>query len=112
MLQNLTIKNFSCYEIFHEASDMDLPFGTSQQWKKYTRLIKVYEAMILPFVLHECETGSLTLREERNLKMFANRVLRTIFVSKKDKVRGECRRLHGEELCDIFSSTKIIWVNK
>jgi hypothetical protein len=57
--------------------------------EKYTRLIKIYEAMILPLVLHECETGCLTLKEERRLKVFANRVLRRIFRSKRDKVTGE-----------------------
>jgi len=53
--------------------------------EKYTRLVKIYEAMILPVVLQECETGSLTLKEERRLKVFAKRVLRRIFRSKREK---------------------------
>ena len=44
--------------------------------------------MILPVVLHECEAWSLTLREERRLKVFANMVLRMIFGSKKEKYEG------------------------
>ena len=41
--------------------------------------IKIYRTIILPAVLYGCETWSLTLREERGLKMFENRVLRRIF---------------------------------
>jgi len=44
--------------------------------------------MILPVVLCECETCSLTLREEHGLRVFENRVLRRIFVPKRDKVTG------------------------
>jgi hypothetical protein len=58
------------------------------------------------------ETGSLTLKEERRLKVFANRVLRRIFRSKRDKVTGEWTRLHKEELNDLYSSTNIIRVIK
>jgi hypothetical protein len=53
------------------------------------RLIKIYEAMNLPVILHECATGSVTLKEERRLKVFANRVLRRIYGSKRDKVTVE-----------------------
>jgi hypothetical protein len=67
--------------------------------------------MIFPVVLRECETWSLTFKEERKVKVFANRVLRSIFGSKRDKVRGEWRRLHNEELYDLFS-TNIIYVIK
>jgi hypothetical protein len=41
--------------------------------------IKIYRTIILPFVLYGCETWSLTLREERKLKVFENKVLRRIF---------------------------------
>jgi hypothetical protein len=64
--------------------------------------------MILPVVLHECENWSLTLREGRRLKVFANWVLRIIFGSKRNKVNGEWRKLNKEELYDLFSSTNII----
>jgi hypothetical protein len=48
--------------------------------------MKVYRSIILPDVLCGCETWSLTLREERRLRVFENRVLRRIFGPKKDEV--------------------------
>ena len=65
--------------------------------------IKIYKAIILPVVLYGCETWSLTLREERRLRVFENRVLRRIFGPKRDKVRREWRKLHNEELSDRYS---------
>ena len=50
--------------------------------------IKIYRTIILPIVLYGCETWSLTLREERRLRVFENRVLRRIFGPKKDEVTG------------------------
>jgi len=58
----------------------------------------------LSVVSYGCETRSLTLREERRLRVFENRVLRRIFGPRSDKVRGECRKLHDEELNDMYSS--------
>jgi hypothetical protein len=49
-------------------------------------------------VLFGCETWSLTLREEHRLRLFGNRVLRTIFGPKRDEVSGEWRKLHNEEV--------------
>ena len=63
-------------------------------------------------VLYGCETWSLTLREERRLRAFENRVLRRIFGPKKDKVTGEWRKLHNEELNDLYSSPNIVRVMK
>ena len=54
---------------------------------------------------------SRTLREERRLRVFENRVLTTIFGPKRDKIKGEWRKLHGEELKDLYSPN-IIWVIK
>ena len=51
--------------------------------------IKIYRTIILPVVLYRCETWSLTLREERKLRVFANVVLRRIFGPRKDEVTGE-----------------------
>ena len=50
--------------------------------------IKIYRTIILPVVLYGCETWSLTLREERRLRMFENRVLRRVFGPKRDEVTG------------------------
>ena len=50
-----------------------------------------------------CETWSLTLREERRLRVFENRVLRRVFVPKRDEMIGEWRKLHNEELNDLYS---------
>ena len=50
--------------------------------------IKIYRNIILPVVLYGCETWSLTLREERRLRVFENRVLRRIFGPKRDEVTG------------------------
>jgi len=44
------------------------------------------------------------LREERGLKMFENRVLRRIFRPIRDEITGEWRRLHNQELYDLYSS--------
>ena len=51
--------------------------------------IKIYRTIILPVVLYGCETWSLTLREERRLSVFENRVLRRVFGPKRDEVTGE-----------------------
>jgi hypothetical protein len=60
--------------------------------------IKIYRNTILPVVLYGCETWSLTLREERRLRVFENRVLRRIFGPKRDEGTGECRKLCNKEL--------------
>ena len=67
---------------------------------------------ILPVVLYGCETWSLTLREERRLRVFENRVLRRIFGPKRDEVTGEFRKLHNEELNNLYSSPNIVRVIK
>ena len=58
----------------------------------------IYRIIILPIVLYGCETWSLTLREERRL-----RVLRRVFGPKRDEVTGELRKLHNEELSYLYS---------
>ena len=74
--------------------------------------IKIYRTIILPVVLYGCETWSLTLREERRLRVFENRVLRRVFGSKKDDVAGEWRKLHNEDLRDLYSLPNIVRVVK
>jgi len=74
--------------------------------------IKIYRTMILPVVLYGCETWSLTLREERRLRVFENRVLRRVFGPKRDEVTGKWRKLHNEELNDLYSLPNIVRVVK
>ena len=50
--------------------------------------MSIIRDIILPFVLYGCETWSLTLREERKLRVFENMVLRRVFGPKKDEVTG------------------------
>jgi hypothetical protein len=68
--------------------------------------------IILPVVLYWCETSSLTLREEHRLRVFENRVLKRIFGPKKDEMTGEWRKLHNEELRDLYSSPIIMRIFK
>jgi hypothetical protein len=58
----------------------------------------MYKTIILTVVLYGCETWALILKEEHRLRVFGNRVLRRIFVPKRDEVTGEWRKLHNEEL--------------
>ena len=74
--------------------------------------IKIYRTIILPVVLYGCEPWSLTLQEEHRLRVFENRVLRRIFGPKRDGVTGEWRKLHNEELNDLYSSPNIVRVIK
>ena len=73
---------------------------------------KIYRTIILPVVLYGCETWSLTLREERRLRVFENRVFRRVFGPKRDEVTGEWRKLHNEELSDLYSLPNIVEVLK
>ena len=66
----------------------------------------------MPVVLYGCENWSLMLREERRLKVFENRVLRRIFGPKRDEETGEWRKLHNEELNDLYSLRNIVRVIK
>jgi hypothetical protein len=70
--------------------------------------VKIYKTIILPVVLYGCETWSVTLREENRLRVFENRVLRRIFGPKRDEVTGEWRKLHSEQLHNLYSSPNII----
>jgi hypothetical protein len=63
-------------------------------------------------VLYECETWSLTLREEHRLRVFENRMLRRISGPKRDEVTEEWRKLHNEELRYLYSSPSIIRIIK
>jgi hypothetical protein len=70
--------------------------------------ITIHETIILPVVLYGCETWSLTLREEYRLRVFENRVLRKVLGPKGDEMTGDWRKLHHEELHDLYSSPSMI----
>jgi hypothetical protein len=70
--------------------------------------VKIYKAIILPVVLYGYETWSLTLRDEHRLRVSENRVLRRIFRPKRDEATREWRKLHCEELHNLYSSPDII----
>jgi hypothetical protein len=64
--------------------------------------IKIYRTIVLPVVLYGCGTWSRTLREERRLRVFENRVLRRVFGPKRGEVTGEWRKLHNEKLSGVL----------
>jgi hypothetical protein len=76
--------------------------------------IKIYKTIILPVVLYGCETWSLTLKGEHRLGVFESRVLRRIFGPNIDEgeMTGEWRKLHDEDLHDLYSSPSIIRIIK
>ena len=53
---------------------------------------KIYRNVIFLVVLYECDTWSLTLREEHWLRVFENRVLKRIFGPKRDEITGEWKK--------------------
>ena len=63
-------------------------------------------------VLYGCETWSLTLRDELRLRVFENRMLRSVFGPKRDETTGEWRKLHNEKLSDLYSLPNIVRVVK
>ena len=67
---------------------------------------------VLTAILYGCETWSLTLREERRLRVTENSVLRKVFGTKRDEVTGKWRKLYKEELRDLYSLLNIVRVVK
>jgi hypothetical protein len=74
--------------------------------------IKIYRTIILPVVLYGCETWSLTLKEERRIRVFKNWMLRRVFGHKRDEVTGEWRKLHNEQIRNFYSLPNIVRVVK
>jgi hypothetical protein len=70
--------------------------------------IRIHKTIILPVVLYGCKTWSLTLREEHGPRVFGNRALGRIFGPKRDEVVGGWRKLHNEELHNLYCSPSII----
>ena len=94
---------YSCYY------SVQRPWSFGLHWKNFK--IKIYKIIILPIVQYGCEAWSLTLREERRLRVFENRILRRVFGPNKDE-NGEWRRLNNEELHSSFHSPNIVRVIK
>ena len=74
--------------------------------------IMIFRTIILPVDLYGCETWSLTLREERRLRVFENMVLRRVFGPKTNELTGELRKLHNKELSDLYSLPNIVGLVK
>jgi hypothetical protein len=74
-----------------------------QKCRKKLEQIEVRECLLSFSAESGCETWSLTLRDERRLRVFEKRVLRRVFGPKRDEVTGEWRKLHNEELNDLYS---------
>jgi hypothetical protein len=70
--------------------------------------VKICKTIILPVVLYVYITWSLTLGMDHRLRVFENRVLRRLFGSKRDEVKGERRKLHNWELHNLYSSPDVI----
>jgi hypothetical protein len=70
--------------------------------------IRIHKTIILPVVLYGCEIWSLPLREECRLRVLGNRVLKRMCGLKRDEVMGSWRKLHNEELHNLYSSLSII----
>jgi hypothetical protein len=93
-------------------ANWDIPYFHSKRLLSKNLKIRIHKTIILPVVLYGCETWYLTLREEHILGLFENRVLSRIFGPKRDEVTGEWRKLHNEELHDLYSSPIIIIIIK
>ena len=87
--------------VTHCALVRDQVISNSYNLLSKDKKINIYRTIILSVVLNGCETWSLTLRQDRRLRVFDNRVLRVIFGSKRDEVMGEWRRLYNVELNDM-----------
>jgi hypothetical protein len=68
----------------------------------------IMQNVILPVILYGCEILSLILREVHSLRLFENRVLKRIFGPKRDEATKRWRKLHNEELSNLYSSKNII----
>ena len=115
--KTLTNQNFIQEEIKSRLNSGNACYHSMQNLLSSSLLsnnikIKIYRTIILPVVFYGCETWSLTLGEERSLRVFENRVLRRIFGPEWDEVTVEWGKLHKEELSDLYSSPNIFRVIK
>jgi hypothetical protein len=69
--------------------------------------IKIYKSVFAPVGLYGCETWSVIVKEEHGLRVFQNRVLRRISGPKREEVAGDWRKLHNEELLNLYCSADV-----
>jgi len=93
-IQTILQSDNACY---HLAQNL----LSSSLLSKYLK-IKIYSSIFFPAVLCRCETLSVTLREERRLRVFENRVLRRIYGFMRDEVTGKRGKLRNEEINDLY----------
>jgi len=74
--------------------------------------LKIYRTVILPVILYSCVSWSTTLADEHKLRVFENKVLRKIYRPKRDKLSGDGRRLHNEELHELYDSPDVVRIMK
>ena len=91
---NMCLNNLAVYNVFYDL---------------YKILTLFYKPIIRPVVLYGCEAWSLTLRVERRLRVFENKILRRIFGLKRG-ANSEWGRLHNEELYTLYRSPNIVRV--
>jgi hypothetical protein len=92
-----------------------LPFGAeplSSHLLSKNLKVRIYKTIILPVVLYGHETWALTVREEHKLRVSENMALRRIFGPKMDGIMGGWRKLHNEELHNLYSWPSIIRIIK
>jgi hypothetical protein len=103
-LRNLNSFGNACY---HSVQNLLSSHLLSKNVK-----IRIYRTIMLPVVSYGGETWSLTIREEHKLRVFENKVLRRIFGPKRDGVTEGWRKLHNEELHDMYILPSIIRIIK
>jgi len=110
-----TVTNQSCIhkEIKNKLHSGNACYHSLKSTLSYTLLskstkIKIFKTIILPVILYVYETWSLTVREEHRLRVFKNRVLWKIFGPKREEVAGGWRRLHSEDLHNLYASQNVI----
>jgi hypothetical protein len=108
LLQEAIKRRLNCDNACNHSVQNLLP---SRLLSKNVKII-IYKNIILPPVLYGCEAWFLTLREEHRLRVFENRVLRRSLGPKWDEVTGSSRKLHNEELHNLYSSPSVIRMMK
>jgi hypothetical protein len=107
-----TKENSEYYQCFPLVGVKHCTAGNSLHDRKWTYIIYSVQNYKFPLVLYGCETWYLTLREERTLRMFENGVLRRLFGPKRGEETWGWRKLHDEDLHNLYSSPNIIRIIK